>query len=154
MVKPRSVRDHLLLIHDSHAWLQCAALSPLLRLGFNCSSSHKQKLKTLLSTTPPPFPSTSPPPPPLSLTVHDEGHEHQHRDFASISRLLSHSLLPPPALALCQRAFLFLAQAEAAVHGVAVEEVHFHEVRGERGGQTHGEERNAIKKRRGLDFLE
>ncbi|MGE4560134.1 MAG: nickel pincer cofactor biosynthesis protein LarC [Desulfobulbus sp.] len=60
---------------------------------------------------------------------HDHhGHHHPHRSLDEISRLLGQSSLPAP---VCDRAlavFTRLAEAEAAVHGTAIETIHFHEV--------------------------
>ncbi len=57
-----------------------------------------------------------------------EGHEHAHRGLAEIAAILGAAGLDPAderrALSLFER----LAVAEAAVHGVPVERVHFHEV--------------------------
>ncbi|MGE0454310.1 MAG: nickel pincer cofactor biosynthesis protein LarC [Vicinamibacteria bacterium] len=57
-----------------------------------------------------------------------EGHEHAHRGLAEIASILGAAGLDPAderrALSLFER----LAVAEAAVHGVPVERVHFHEV--------------------------
>jgi uncharacterized protein (DUF111 family) len=58
----------------------------------------------------------------------DLPHEHHHRTLKSILGIIEASALPEPAKALASRAFTVLAEAEAKVHGVAVEAVHFHEV--------------------------
>jgi uncharacterized protein (TIGR00299 family) protein len=62
------------------------------------------------------------------LDVLIEGHEHAHRGLAEIVAILAAAGLDPAderrALSLFER----LAAAEAAVHGVPVERVHFHEV--------------------------
>lgn len=42
--------------------------------------------------------------------------------------MISHTALPQDAKALALRAFKLLAQAEGKIHGVPVEDVHFHEV--------------------------
>ncbi|MBV9508840.1 MAG: LarC family nickel insertion protein [Caulobacteraceae bacterium] len=55
-------------------------------------------------------------------------HEHHHRTLRTILDLIAASALAEPAKALAARAFTVLAEAEAKVHGIAVEEVHFHEV--------------------------
>ena len=50
------------------------------------------------------------------------------RGWQDIAALLRASSLEEPVLRLAEVAFQRLAEAEAAVHGVPVEEVHFHEV--------------------------
>lgn len=50
------------------------------------------------------------------------------RDYAEIKRMLASAALPPGAEAIASRAFRLLAEAEAAVHGMPVDDVHFHEV--------------------------
>ncbi|MGC4065431.1 MAG: nickel pincer cofactor biosynthesis protein LarC [Polyangiaceae bacterium] len=54
--------------------------------------------------------------------------EQPHRSFGDISTLISRSSLAPSIQAIAQRIFLRLAEAEAKVHQVPVERVHFHEV--------------------------
>ena len=56
----------------------------------------------------------------------DEGQP--SRDWASIRALLEASRLEPGVRDAALKAFTLLAEAEAAVHGVDVERVHFHEV--------------------------
>jgi len=57
------------------------------------------------------------------------GHSHRHgRNWPQIRALISEAELPDPAKKLALRAFELLAHAEAKAHGVAPEEVHFHEV--------------------------
>lgn len=55
-------------------------------------------------------------------------HGHEHRSLADIRELLDAAPLAPGARDLARRAFEILARAEARAHGVAVEDVHFHEV--------------------------
>ncbi len=50
------------------------------------------------------------------------------RDWAEIRRLLEESALPPRVRAQALAVFQRLAEAEAHVHGVPVDHVHFHEV--------------------------
>lgn len=50
------------------------------------------------------------------------------RTWADIRAMLVAAPLAPATSAIALRAFALLAEAEAAVHGVAVEDVHFHEV--------------------------
>lgn len=56
-------------------------------------------------------------------------HEHgSHRNFAEIRALIEGSTLADEVKATSLRIFLRVAEAEAKVHGRAVDEVHFHEV--------------------------
>lgn len=54
--------------------------------------------------------------------------EHAHRNLADIRKIISESAMPDDAKQLSARAFTILAEAEAAVHGKATDEVNFHEV--------------------------
>ena len=67
--------------------------------------------------------------------AHDHSHEHDHsrphshgRSWRQIRELIVHSDLREDAKALALRTFELLAQAEAKIHGMPVEEAHFHEV--------------------------
>lgn len=65
---------------------------------------------------------------------HGHGHDHDHhhhthgRTWKQIRELIHHAPLPPETRDLALRAFEYLAQAEARIHGIPVEDVHFHEV--------------------------
>ena len=62
-----------------------------------------------------------------------DAHEHTHshgRNWKQIRELIAHARLRDDAKTLALRTFVFLAQAEAKIHGVPVDEVHFHEVGG------------------------
>jgi hypothetical protein len=64
---------------------------------------------------------------------HNDEHSHKHdhihgRTWKQIRELIQHALLPEDARILALRTFELLAQAEAKIHGMAVEDVHFHEV--------------------------
>ncbi|MBN2022127.1 MAG: nickel pincer cofactor biosynthesis protein LarC [Pirellulales bacterium] len=63
----------------------------------------------------------------VQVTVHHPP-EHVHRRLADILGLLTGSRLAPAQRDRADRVFRRLAEAEAHVHGVPVEEVHFHEV--------------------------
>jgi len=63
----------------------------------------------------------------LSVLVTAEG-QPAHRHWSDIEALLQAAELPEPVRASALRAFESLAAAEAVVHGVALEDVHFHEV--------------------------
>lgn len=57
-------------------------------------------------------------------------HEHRHLNdcYHILEHVASHGTLSENALDIAKKIFLIIAQAEAKVHGVAMEEVHFHEV--------------------------
>lgn len=55
-------------------------------------------------------------------------HEHAHRNLADVQALIRQSPLQERARKLALDAFGRVAHAEAAVHGKALDEVHFHEV--------------------------
>lgn len=54
--------------------------------------------------------------------------EHEHRHLEDIIHLITKAGLPPTVKEKAIRIFTRLAEAEAAVHGCAPEEIHFHEV--------------------------
>lgn len=62
--------------------------------------------------------------------AHDHEHEHAHRALRDILNLIDHSTLPPAVKANAAAIFTRLGEAEAKVHGVPIDEVHFHEVGG------------------------
>jgi uncharacterized protein (TIGR00299 family) protein len=58
-----------------------------------------------------------------------DGHEHSHgRNWREIRGLIEAAPLEEGARRLALRTFSLLAEAEAKIHGMAVEDVHFHEV--------------------------
>jgi uncharacterized protein (TIGR00299 family) protein len=62
---------------------------------------------------------------------HDHDHKHPHvhgRTWKQIRELIEQSSLAPDVRSLALRAFELLAHAEAKIHNVPVETVHFHEV--------------------------
>jgi pyridinium-3,5-bisthiocarboxylic acid mononucleotide nickel chelatase len=60
---------------------------------------------------------------------HAPVHSHQHgRNLPAIREILNKAPLPSDARALALRAFELLGQAEAAIHNVPLDQVHFHEV--------------------------
>ncbi len=61
------------------------------------------------------------------LVVHCAEEKH-HRTWADIDRMLAESDLLPPVRELARRIFRRIGEAEARVHGVPLEKVHFHEV--------------------------
>lgn len=61
--------------------------------------------------------------------AHDDKARHSHgRHWPEIRELISAAGLPEGAKEIALRAFELLAEAEGKVHGIAPEEVHFHEV--------------------------
>ena len=62
------------------------------------------------------------------LDVDDTGQEHPVRNLDSVRRILQASTLSSAVQARSEAVFTRLAEAEARVHGVAIEEVHFHEI--------------------------
>jgi len=67
----------------------------------------------------------------VELLREDHHHHHDasaHRHLPEIERLIEAAQLPPRASAWSLAIFRRLAEAEAAVHGVAPDQVHFHEV--------------------------
>jgi hypothetical protein len=61
------------------------------------------------------------------LTVHCE-EQHHHRTWRDIDCMLAKSTLATPPKELARRIFHRIGEAEAKIHGVALEAVHFHEV--------------------------
>lgn len=61
----------------------------------------------------------------FEVQVHDQRTERSHAD---IDGMIARSFLAPRVRERARAVFLRLARAEALVHGVTVEEVHFHEV--------------------------
>ena len=64
----------------------------------------------------------------LHVEVEAAAEGHQHRPFRDIRELLRRAALPPRARELALQAFTLLAEAEGRVHGVAPDQVEFHEV--------------------------
>jgi uncharacterized protein (TIGR00299 family) protein len=58
----------------------------------------------------------------------DDDHHHHHRHLSDVLQIIDDSRLSPKVKADSKKIFLLLAQGEAKVHGVGVEEIHFHEV--------------------------
>jgi len=55
-------------------------------------------------------------------------HEHAHRHLPDVLRIVERSGASPTVKALAAEVFRTLAEAEARVHGVSIDRVHFHEV--------------------------
>lgn len=62
----------------------------------------------------------------VDVETPDEGHV--HRPYRVVRELIARADLPPKAAALAQRTFERLAVAEGRVHGIAPDDVEFHEV--------------------------
>jgi pyridinium-3,5-bisthiocarboxylic acid mononucleotide nickel chelatase len=63
--------------------------------------------------------------------THDHEHEHAHaphRSLSTILEIIARAAIPQSVKARSSRAFQLLGEAEAAIHSIPVEKVHFHEV--------------------------
>jgi uncharacterized protein (TIGR00299 family) protein len=56
------------------------------------------------------------------------GHEHAHRNFFAIEKIIEDSELRDTVKAAATKVFRRLGEAEAQVHGTTIEKIHFHEV--------------------------
>ncbi len=62
---------------------------------------------------------------------HPDGHDHdhpEHRAWSTIDRLLAGAALPDRVKVGARATFELLGRVEAGIHGVTIDEVHFHEV--------------------------
>lgn len=64
----------------------------------------------------------------LKLDVESRAEDHPHRSWARIRSMLENAELPGAVRTTALAAFARLADAEARVHGVSTDDVHFHEV--------------------------
>jgi pyridinium-3,5-bisthiocarboxylic acid mononucleotide nickel chelatase len=62
------------------------------------------------------------------VTVKQTRHEHAHRHLSDIENIINESSLDNENKTLSLRIFMNIARAEAAVHAIPVDHVHFHEV--------------------------
>ncbi len=62
------------------------------------------------------------------ITVKLTRHEHEHRHLPDIEKIIDKSGLDKDTKVLSKKIFMKIAMAEALVHGVPVEKIHFHEV--------------------------
>ncbi len=66
-----------------------------------------------------------------TVHTHDHAHEHahqQHRSLSTIIRIIDHAPVADAVKSRASRAFQLLGEAEARIHSMPVEKVHFHEV--------------------------
>jgi len=61
-------------------------------------------------------------------TVKQTRHEHAHRHLADIEQIINDSGLDRKTKELSMKIFMKIATAEASVHGISIDHVHFHEV--------------------------
>lgn len=61
-------------------------------------------------------------------TVRQTRHEHAHRHLSDIKRIINDSTLDDKTKELSLSIFMKIAEAEAVVHGISIDRVHFHEV--------------------------
>jgi uncharacterized protein (TIGR00299 family) protein len=59
---------------------------------------------------------------------HEHNHSHEHRSLSTILAIIAAAPLAPDVKERASRAFRLLGEAEAAIHSIPVEQVHFHEV--------------------------
>ena len=62
------------------------------------------------------------------VVVHDHGDGHPHRPFGEVQSIIAAADLPERVRARSNRVFAALAEAEGIVHGIAPDDVEFHEV--------------------------
>ncbi len=60
--------------------------------------------------------------------THEHSHDHSHHSLAEIAHLIAHSALSDAGKARALALFRRLAEAEAAIHHMSVDDVHLHEV--------------------------
>ena len=85
----------------------------LLPIGKFNISTHKTKRESVSS---------------LRFEVEFQEEDHEDRTLADVCRIINDSTLDASVKEMCENIFRRLAEAEGAVHGIDVEEVHFHEV--------------------------
>jgi uncharacterized protein (TIGR00299 family) protein len=63
-----------------------------------------------------------------NIIIHQEKHSHHHRHLKDIYKIIEEAELPEGAKQISKKIFLLLGEAEAKVHGVDINSIHFHEV--------------------------
>ncbi len=59
---------------------------------------------------------------------HEQTHDHSHRSYSQIVTMIGKAKIPTAGKESAVRVFTLLGEAEAQVHGIPLESVHFHEV--------------------------
>ena len=62
------------------------------------------------------------------VTVSQTRHEHAHRHLSDIEKIIEDTALDDKTKELSVKIFMKIARAEATVHGISIDQVHFHEV--------------------------
>ncbi len=62
------------------------------------------------------------------LVIHQEKHSHHHRHLNDIYKIIDEADLSDKTKEISKKIFLLLGEAEAKVHGVDINTIHFHEV--------------------------
>jgi uncharacterized protein (TIGR00299 family) protein len=62
------------------------------------------------------------------VTVKQTSNEHTHRHLSDIEKIINDSTLDSKTKELSRKIFMKIAQAEATVHGISIEQIHFHEI--------------------------
>jgi uncharacterized protein (TIGR00299 family) protein len=62
------------------------------------------------------------------VTVKQTRHEHAHRHLQDIEKIINDSSLDNKTKEISRKIFMKIATAEASVHGISIDNVHFHEV--------------------------
>ena len=63
-----------------------------------------------------------------NFVIHDKKHSHHHRHLKDIYKIIEEADLSNRAKEISRKIFLLLGEAEAKVHGVDINSIHFHEV--------------------------
>lgn len=59
---------------------------------------------------------------------HSHHHNHSHRNLHDIETIITKSKLPEPTKSRAMKMFRLIAEAEAKIHGMPIDKIHFHEV--------------------------